>query len=638
MFKLHIDIETYSGFDLKACGNYRYCEHPEFEILLFAYSVDGSPVRVVSLSEGEQIPAEILAALTDPTVQKWAFNATFERIALSRYLKNGFIDPESWYCTMVQSAYNGYPLSLGAVSDALQLESAKMSEGRALIKYFCNPCNPTKANGGRMRNRPIHDMEKWATFKEYCKTDVLAEMEVHSKTKKVPASVWDEYFKDGRMNDRGVRLDMEFVASAIDIAGRNKYVAMEELRKLTGLANPNSATQLKEWLSTELGETVDSVAKDSVKELKKTAPKHVNRVLQLRQLTSKSSVAKYVTMENCKCDDGRTRGQIQFYGASRTGRAAGRLVQVHNLPKNHMKDLGEARKLVHQRRLSALDMLYESIPDVLSQLIRTSFVPAPGKKFLVADFSSIEAIILGYLAGEKWVIDAYAADEDLYVKNAETMFKQKPGTVSKKSEMRQKSKIAVLACGYGGSVGALINFGALEMGLQEHELRPLVYAWRAANPAIVKYWYKCNDAAMQTVREGVGVDVGACRFHFDGNDLFITLPRGRKLAYVGARIDVGTYGDCVFYKGGDKWTDIESSPGKWVENIVQAFARDILYHALNALEGLDIVMHVHDEVVIEVDENITVEDICERISNVPEWAAGMPLRAEGFLCEYYQKD
>jgi len=661
---ISLDIETFSAADLSKCGVYRYCEDSSFEILLFAYSVDGGDVVVIDLANGEEIPAEILEALTDDNIIKWAHNAAFERVALSRYLhdqgmsldpfadnhhsadvlgKAIFLNPTSWRCTMVLSAYNGYPFSLDQISEVLNLEKKKLKTGDALIRYFCSPCRPTKVNGMRTRNLPAHDIDKWDAFKEYNRRDVEAEMEVHAKLENVPVpkTVWAEYQQGEVINDTGVLLDMELVHQAIEADARSQGALFARMQELTGVENPNSTQQLKQWLA-DNGVTATSLDKDAVKALLKTAQNPIKEVLTLRQQLAKSSVAKYQAMENCICADGRVRGLFQFYGASRTGRAAGRLIQAQNLPQNHLPDLEDARALVRSGNFDAVEILYDSTPNVLSQLIRTCFVPKPGKKLIVADFSSIEAVVLGWMAQEQWVLDAYAANEDLYIRNAERMFNAKPGSVDKKSPLRQKSKIAVLACGYQGSVAALKNFGALEMGLMESDLQPLVDAWREANPAIVAFWWACDNAARNAVQNKTTTETHGIRFIYRSGTLRIVLPSGRQLSYAKPTIGKNKFGNsCVLYEGlstAKKWVTIESSPGKWVENITQAVARDILYNAMDTLRNCEIVMHIHDEIVIEADLRMSVGVICKQMVRLPAWAEGLQLRAEGFECDFYRKD
>jgi len=664
MKTLSIDIESYASVDLTKSGVYKYAESDDFEILLFGYSVDGGSVQVVDTANGEMIPAEVLDALTDDSVEKWAFNANFERVCLSRYLSDmgvsldpfadshftsetlglaRFLGPRSWRCSMVWSAYMGLPLSLENVGSVLGLEKQKLTEGKDLIRYFCKPCAATAANGGRTRNLPEHAPDKWELFKSYNRRDVETEMAIQSRLAKfpVPDVIWKEYRQDQEINDRGVLLDMALVRNAIVTDERSKAGLFAKMRELTGLDNPNSVAQMKGWLA-ENGLETDTLGKKTVAGLLKTAPDSLGEVLSLRQQLAKSSVKKYQAMETVACADHRARGLFQYYGANRTGRAAGRLIQCQNLPQNHMADLEQARSLVRSGDFVTLNLLYDNVPAVLSELIRTAFVPKDGCKFIVADFSSIEAVVLAWLAGEKWTLEAYAQKRDLYIENAEIMFGIPKGSIDKKSPLRQKSKIAVLACGYAGSVGALKAFGALDMGLKENELKPLVDAWRAANPNVVRFWWEADKAAKAAVRQKKIVETHGIRFSCQSDMLFITLPSGRKLSYAKPRIGENRFGaECVTYEGigtTKKWERIESSPGKWVENITQATARDILYFALSTFRCSDVVMHIHDEVVIEADHRMSLPAVCEQMSRVPPWAAGLPLRCDGYETSFYQKD
>ena len=646
MKELHIDIECFSSAELPKSGVYRYVESPDFEILLFGFSADGGPVQVVDLVNGEKIPTEVLKALTDDSVLKFAHNSAFERICLSRFLgmpTGEYLAPDSWRCTMVWAAVMGLPLSLEGVGTVLGLEKQKLTEGKALIKYFCQPCAPTKSNGGRTRNLPTHAPDKWADFKRYNARDVEVELAIQAKLSKFPVSdaVWDEFHQDQEINDRGVALDLTLVEEAIKMDGRSRAELIAAMKELTELDNPNSVQQMKVWLA-ENGLETDTLGKKAVAELLKTAPQPLGNALSLRQQLAKSSVKKYQAMQNCVCADGRARGMFMFYGANRTGRAAGRLIQCQNLPQNHMVDLEQARNLVRSGDFATLDLLYDSVPAVLSELIRTAFVPKAGRKFIVADFSSIEAVVLAWLAGEKWTLEAYAQKRDLYIENAEMMFGAPKGSIDKKSPMRQKSKIAVLACGYQGSVGALKAFGALDMGLEEEELKPLVDAWRAANPNIVRFWWDADKAAKDAVMKKATTETRGIWFSYQSGMLFITLPSGRKLCYVKPRIGTNRFGsECVTYEGVGamkKWERIESSPGKWVENITQAVARDILYYALSTFRSSDVVLHIHDEIVIEADQHISLETVCEQMGRTPSWAKGLPLRVDGYECDFYQKN
>ena len=646
MKTISIDAETYSSYDLQKCGVFKYTEAPDFEILLFGYSVDGSEVQVVDLANGETIPPDVIDAITDNDVQKWSFNAAFERICLSRWLglpTGEYLNPESWRCSMVWSAYMGLPLSLDNVGAVLGLEKQKLTEGKDLIRFFCKPCNPTTANGRRTRNLSVHAPDKWEKFKAYNRRDVETEMAIQARLAKfsVPDSIWEEYIQDQEINDRGVLIDMTLVKNAITADEQSRSELLTKMRELTELENPNSVAQIKEWLS-ENGLETDALGKKSVAELLKTAPQPLAKVLSLRQQLAKSSVKKYQAMETVACADNRARGLVQFYGANRTGRAAGRLIHCQNLPQNHMADLEQARSLVRSGDFAMLDLLYDNVPVVLSELIRTAIVPKEGCKFIVADFASIEAVVLAWLAGEQWILDAYSAKRDLYIENAEMMFGVPKGSIDKKSPLRQKSKIAVLACGYSGSVGALKAFGALEMGLKEDELKPLVNAWRRANPNVVRFWWAADNAAKTAVKQKKITETHGIRFSYQSNMLFVTLPSGRKLAYVKPRIGENRFGsECVTYEGigaTKKWDRIESSPGKWVENITQAVARDILYYALSTFRSSGVVMHVHDEIVMEVDKQVLPSVVCEQMSRVPPWAKGLPLRCDGYETNFYKKD
>ena len=646
MKTISIDIESYSSVDLTKSGVYKYAESPDFEVILFGYSVDGGEVRVVDLTSGETIPPDVIDALTDNAVEKWAFNANFERICLSKWLglpAGQYLNPQSWRCSMVWSAYMGLPLSLDNVGAVLGLEKQKLTEGKELIRFFCKPCAATAANGRRTRSRPEHAPDKWEKFKSYNRRDVEAEMSIQARLAKfpVPDCIWEEYLQDQEINDRGVLLDMTLVKNAVAADARSRTELLTKMRELTELENPNSVAKMKDWLS-ENGLETDTLGKKVVAELLKTAPKPLAEVLALRQQLAKSSVKKYQAMETVACADNRARGLFQYYGANRTGRAAGRLIQCQNLPQNHMADLEQARSLVRSGDFTTLDLLYDNVPVVLSELIRTAFIPKDGCKFIVADFASIEAVVLAWLAGEKWTLEAYYDKRDLYIENAEIMFGVPKGSIDKKSPLRQKSKIAVLACGYSGSVGALKAFGALEMGLKEEELKPLVDAWRAANPNVVRFWWDADKAAKTAVKQKKKIETHGIRFSYQSDMLFITLPSGRRLAYVKPRIGENRFGsECVTYEGigaTKKWERIESSPGKWVENITQAVARDILYYALSTFRSADVVMHIHDEVVIEAGNHVSPSAVCEQMSRVPPWAKGLPLRCDGYETPFYKKD
>lgn len=649
MKTLSIDIETFSSIDLQKCGVYKYAEADDFEILLFGYSIDGGEVRVIDLANGEMLPQEVMTALTDPTVIKWAHNSAFERICLSRWLglpKGQYLNPKSWRCTMVWSAYMGLPLSLEGVGAVLGLEKQKLQEGKNLIKYFCVPGAATKANSGRTRNLPHHTFDKWETFKTYNRRDVETEMGIQDKLSRfpVPDNVWEEYHLDQEINDRGVMLDAEIVLNAIKADETSRAELMQKLELLTSLENPNSVPQMKQWLA-DNGLKTDTLDKKAVAEMIKTAPKPLVEVLSLRQQLAKSSVAKYTAMKNVLCSDNRARGMFQFYGANRTGRWSGRLIQVQNLPQNHMLDLKLARDIVKIGNFSALDMLYDSVSEVLSELIRTAFVPKEGYRFIVADFSAIEARIIAWLAGEKWRMDVFAKGGDIYCASASQMFNVPVEKNGINGHLRQKGKIAELALGYGGSVGALKAMGALEMGLTEDELKPLVTAWRSSNPNITKLWWDVDRAAMKAVRDKTTTQTHGIRFTYKSGMLFITLPSGRNLVYVKPRIGINQFGsDCVTYEGvgtTKKWERIESYGPKFVENIVQATARDVLAEALMRLSrfGFEIVMHVHDEVVLEVPlGKFSVDDVCRIMSANPKWTNGLLLDADGYECDFYKKD
>ena len=646
MQTLSIDLETYSDQPLAKTGVYRYVESPDFEILLFAYSVDGGSVQQIDLACGEKIPPAILAALEDDKVIKWAFNANFERICLSRFLgypTGDYLEPDSWRCSMVWAAYMGLPLSLEGAGAVLGLEKQKLAEGKDLIKYFCQPCAPTKSNGLRTRNLPKHAPDKWLTFKKYNIRDVETEMSIQARLLKypVPDSVWEEYRLDQEINDRGVGLDMELVRQAIQMDGRSRSELTQAMKELTSLDNPNSVQQMKQWLA-DNGVETDTLGKKAVAELLKTAPQQLQKVLTLRQQLAKSSVKKYQAMETAVCADGRARGMFQFYGANRTGRWAGRIIQMQNLPQNHLDDLSEARGLVRAGGFDALEMLYEDVPDTLSQLIRTAFVPQEDRKFIVADFSAIEARVIAWLAGEKWRQDVFAEGKDIYCASASQMFGVPVEKHGVNGHLRQKGKIAELALGYGGSVGALKAMGALEMGLQEDELPALVSAWRQANPKIVQFWWAVDHAVMDAVTRKTTTKTHGIIFSARNGMLFITLPSGRSLAYVKPKIGENRFGgDCITYEGvggTKKWERIDSYGPKFVENIVQATSRDILCYAMKTLRCCSIVMHIHDEVVIEADRWMSLQAVCDQMGRTPPWANGLQLRADGYETDFYKKD
>lgn len=646
MKTLSIDIETFSSASLTKCGVYKYVEAPDFEILLFGYSADSGPVQATDLACGEKLPPEITAALTDETVTKWAFNANFERICLSRYLglpTSKYLDPAQWHCSMIWAATMGLPLSLEGVGAVLGLEKQKLTEGKDLVKFFCRPCVPTKVNGQRIRNYPYHAPDKWAMFKRYNIRDVETEMEIQTKLAKfpVPDSVWDEYHLDQEVNDRGVALDMTLVRQAIDMDGRSRQQLTSAMKKLTELDNPNSVQQMKQWLA-DNGLETDTLGKKAVTELLKTAPEPLGEALSLRQQLAKSSVKKYQTMETAVCVDGRARGMFQFYGANRTGRWAGRLIQMQNLPQNHLPDLEQARALVRCGDFDALELLYEDVPDTLSQLIRTAFVPRTGAKFIVSDFSAIEARVIAWFAGEHWRQEVFAKSGDIYCASASQMFKVPVEKHGINGHLRQKGKIAELALGYGGSVGALKAMGALEMGLNEDELPPLVDAWRQSNPNIVKLWWDVDRAALEAVRNKHTNSTHGIVFSCQSGMLFITLPSGRRLSYVKPRIGENKFGgQCITYEGvggTKKWERLDSYGPKFVENIVQATSRDILCYAMHTLRNCSIVMHIHDELVIEADTRMSLEAVCEQMGRTPPWAKGLLLRADGYETDFYKKD
>ncbi|AEQ23087.1 DNA-directed DNA polymerase [Acidaminococcus intestini RyC-MR95] len=662
MKTISIDIETYSDVNLAKCGVYKYAESPDFEILLFGYAVDGREVKVVDLAQEETIPEEILEALTDDSITKWAFNANFERVCLSRYLTDlgrsldpfhdrhplsqecaRFLNPAGWKCSMVWSAYMGLPLSLEGVGAVLNLDNQKMKEGRDLIRYFCVPCKETKTNGGRTRNLPQHAPDKWNLFKSYNKRDVEVEMAIQERLQKypVPDTVWEEYHQDQEINDRGIAIDLELARQAVAMDAKSRESLMAALKEKTGLENPNSVLQMLRWLEAR-GLKSDSLGKKQVKELLKTAQEPLRSVLQLRQKLAKSSVKKYQAMEITACQDGRARGMFQFYGANRTGRYAGRHIQIQNLPQNHLPDLSEARELVRQGNYEALELLYDSVPDVLSQLIRTAFVPREGMKFVVSDFSAIEARVISWMAGEKWKSAAFAAGKDIYCSTASQMFGVPVVKHGVNGELRQKGKIAELACCYGGSVGALKAMGALDMGIPEEELSSLVQSWRSANPHIVDFWWQVDGAVKTAIKQRIPVWVNNIRFFCKSGMLFIELPSGRRLSYVKPRIGENKFGgESVTYEGigaTKKWERLESYGPKFVENIVQGTARDILCYAMQTLRCCAIVGHVHDELIIECRKDVSVDAICQQMSRTPPWAEGLILRADGYECEFYQKD
>lgn len=646
MKTINIDIETFSSINISKSGVYKYVESEDFEVLLFAYSIDGGKTEIVDIANGEELSEEIIQALLDDNVIKWAFNAQFERICLSRFLKltkGTYLNPKSWRCTMIWSAYMGLPFSLEGVGKVLGLEKQKLIEGKDLIKYFCVPCTPTKSNGFRNRNFPYHDRIKWEAFKTYNIRDVDTEKEIQCKLMKfpVPDFIWEEYNLDQEINDRGIKVDLDFVERVIALDDNVRTKLMSELQILTELENPNSVVQLKGWLS-EQGVETESLDKNLVKELIKVTKGEVSKALALRMQLSKSSIKKYQAMKDVACEDNRCRGMFQFLGANRTGRFSGRNVQLQNLPRNTMKELFEVRSIIKNRNGDILELLYDNVPDILSQLIRTAFVPKENMKFYVADFSSIEARVIAWLAGETWREELFKKGGDIYCMSASQMFGVPVVKHGINGDLRQKGKIAELACGYGGSVGALTAMGALDMGLKEDELKPLVLSWREANQNIVALWWAVDKAikdaiAMKGVTKTHGIE-----FECRSGLLRITLPSGRKLTYIKPKIEINKFGGkSVTYEGvgvAKKWERIESYGPKFVENIVQAISRDILIYALQNLSDYNIVAHVHDEIIIEAPENTKLEDICGTMSQAPYWAKGLILTADGYTCDFYMKD
>ena len=660
MKEMSIDLETYSDVNITKCGAYKYAESDEFEILLFGVSVDGGPVMVYDLACGDSIPEEILAALSDENVTKWAFNASFERVCLSNWLKkhrpeyftgysipedpaDQYLDPASWKCSMIWSAYMGLPLSLEGVGAVLKLQDQKLKEGKDLIRYFCTPCKPTKANGGRTRNLPEHDPEKWELFKKYNQRDVEVEMAIQKRLSKypVPEFIWDEYHLDQEINDRGIMLDMDVVENAIAFDEKSKSALMLQMQNLTGIDNPNSVAQMKEWLS-DNGIEAESLGKKDVKNMIPETNGDIKEALTLRLQLAKSSVKKYQAMQNAVCKDGRAHGMFQFYGANRSGRWAGRLIQLQNLPQNHMNDLAEARAIVRIGDYDTLQLLYDDIPDTLSQLIRTAFIARDGYKFIVSDFSAIEARVLAYLAGEAWRSKVFAEGKDIYCASASQMFGVPVEKHGINGHLRQKGKIAELALGYGGSVGALKSMGALEMGLSEEELQPLVNSWRSSNPMITAFWWDIDRAVKTTITQRIQTEVRGIKFFYKSGILFIKLPSGRLLSYVKPRIGENQFGgESVTYEGvgsTKKWERIESYGPKFVENIVQAVSRDILCNAMKTLRHCFIVGHVHDELIIECNPNVDLKAVCEQMGRSPDWMPDILLRADGYETMFYKKD
>lgn len=645
MKQINIDIETYSSVNLSKSGVYKYVESEDFDILLFSYSINGSEVETIDLTK-ENITQEIVDLIKDDNAVKWAFNAAFERICLSKYLglKQGvYLNPKSWRCTMVWSAYMGLPLSLEGVGAVLGLEEQKLKSGKDLIKYFCVPCSPTKTNGNRTRNYYYHDLNKWTNFIEYNKRDVEVEKAIQNKLHKfqVPDFIWEEYSLDQEINDRGILIDTKFVEQAININQTNKEIITNKLKEVTKLENPNSSLQMREWLNTKGIET-ESLDKKTVEKLIKEVDEDTKEVLKLRRQISKSSVKKYEAMENVACLDNRCRGMFQFLGANRTGRFAGRLVQLQNLPQNKIPDLKEARDLVKNGDIDSINLLYDDTSKILSELIRTSFIPKENMNFYVADFSAIEARVIAWLAGEKWREEVFKEGKDIYCMSASQMFGVPVEKNGVNKELRQKGKIAELACGYGGSVGALKSMGAIDMGLKEEELNPLVMSWRNANTNIVNLWWAVDRCVKETIKERTITKTHGITFSYLSGLLRITLPSGRNLTYIKPRIGENKFGgESVTYEGigtTKKWERIESYGPKFVENIVQAISRDILVYALLNLRKYKIVAHVHDEVVIEANNNTSIEEICKIMSKPPSWAKGLILDVDGYVCEFYKKE
>lgn len=658
MNRMFIDLETRSDADITKTGVYRYADSPCFDILLFAVSIDDAPVQVYDLAQNDIIPDNILHALADHNVMKHSFNASFERVCISVWLKRNYpelfhgygnpqdsvsdyLDPESWRCSMVASAYLGLPLTLAGVGAVLKLEQQKMTEGKALIRYFCVPYDTI--HGVPKFRSPADAPDKWQIFKAYNKRDVETEMEIEAKISKfpVPQSVWEEYILDQKINDRGIQVDMPFVQNAIQIGDTVKKALTEKLSDITGLENPNSVQQMKNWLS-ESGLEMQSLGKKEVQEQLLTAPTHIREVLQLRQQTSKSSVKKYTAMQNAVCHDHRARGMFQFYGANRTGREAGRIIQLQNLPQNHLPDLEEARDLVLSGDIDALDMLYEDIPDTLSQLIRTAFIPKKGYQFIVADFSAIEARVIAWLAGETWRMESFARGEDIYCASASRIFGVPVVKHGENGHLRQKGKVAELACGYGGSVGAMKAMGADALGLSDAELKQIVTDWREASPHIVQLWWDVEAAAMKAVRQKTSAETHGIIFSYESGFLFIQLPGGRRLAYVKPRIGENRFGgESISYWGvgtSKRWERLETYSGKLAENIIQGIARDLLFYSMKTLSDCFIVGHIHDEIIIECTKDTSLSDICEQMSVTPKWADGLLLRADGYECNFYKKD
>ena len=644
MKQISIDIETYSSTNLNQTGVYRYADSDDFELLLFGYATDFGPVKVVDLTQGEKIPPQIIEALDNPDIIKSAFNAQFERVCLSRYIGRR-LKPAGWHCSRVWSATLGLPLSLRDVGSVLGLPRQKITAGKELVRYFCTPCKPTKANQNRTRNFPYHAPDKWQQFKQYNQRDVEVEMEITQKLERFPVlqNEWENYWMDQDINDRGIRIDQQLVNNAIKCQSvfHDKY--LQTAKNITGLANPNSPLQLKDWLHQQ-GVKTDSLSKASVTQLLQTTTGKVHQVLALRQLLSKSSVKKYQAMQKAMCQDGRVHGLLQFYGANRTGRWAGRLVQIQNLPRNSMPDLEEARELVKQGNVPALAMLYDSVPDVLSQLIRTAFIPSKNHHFYVADFSAVEARVIAWLSNEKWRQDAFAKNEDIYCASASQMFGVPVVKHGINGELRQKGKIAELALGYGGSIGALKAMGATKLGLTDDELPPLVQMWRNASPHIVQFWWDVDKAAKECIKTHLPQTTHGMKFIYHSGCMFLRLRSGRYLCYPQPKIGINRFGsESITFMGINtvkKWDRIETYGAKLVENIVQATSRDLLAEAMRRLEatGNTVVMHIHDEAVIDAPFNRSLDTTVQLMTKVPDWANGLILNAAGFVSDFYKKD
>ena len=653
-----IDIETRSDKDISKCGVYAYTDTPYFDILLFAYSIDGQPVQVVDTANGEEIPENVLAALADENVVKRAFNCNFERVCLSKYLRENypqyfqsysidedtvgdFLNPESWHCSMIHARTLGLPSSLAEVGKVLGIEQQKMTEGKALIKFFCVPYDTI--DGVPQFHNPKDYPEKWKIFKAYNKRDVEAELEIDRKLSRfpVPDFIWQEFYLDQEINDRGILVDMQLADKAINLDAKAKEELTAEVQKLTGVENPNSVYQLLDWLETQ-GYKSDSLGKTQVLELIKTAKEPVKSVLQMRLQLSKSSVKKYTAMKNTACSDNRARGMFSFYGASRTGRWAGRNVQLQNLPQNHLPDLTEARELVKYSSFEDIQMLYDDVPDTLSQLIRTAFIPRQGMKFIVADFSAIEARVIAWLAGEEWRMKAFANGEDIYCASASKMFGVPVVKHGENGHLRQKGKISELACGFGGSVGAMKAMGADSLGLSDTELKQIVTDWREASPHITELWWAVDRAVKKAVKEKTATKTHGLLFSYEAGFLFIRLPSGRRLAYAKPYIGKNKFGgESVTYMGINaqkKWDRLESYGPKFVENCVQGIARDLLMYSMQTLSQYFIVGHIHDEMIIECPKGTKLDEICQQMARTPDWAKGLLLRADGYECSFYKKD